>query len=1331
MRKPRKNVVFLIILTAFMSLQFFPLLGLGEFNNKDLLVGQKNLDNADFSSFNLPSEADLSNPKSFSLTNTLKSVFDDKLRDSLLKLEEPFYNNQDYLKVILVFEEDVNKAKRFEIIDSTFEDYKIISNYDIISGTYITISPAELLIKQDVLGEVQEIKKIYKSEVFESPYIIDNSLQLSALDKDSYSNWWLGAVGADNLAYDGSGVRVAVIDTGIYDHPALNIIENQNFVIDENHTKDDYNDDVGHGTHVAGIIGGDGAGSDGEYRGIAPGVSLINARAGNASGLEEADIISAIEWSSKPTNKGGAGADIVSMSFGGGYPYISDLITESITNAQDSYGVIFVASAGNSGPDYFTGSTPASGIDVISVGASDINDKLASFSSWGPTFGYLGYPDVVAPGVNIISAEARNSAISYEERLTGNVFDFSGNADYIPLSGTSMAAPVVSGALAILKEAYPNITPETARIALLEGSKKLLSMRDDDILKSGAGLINVSASLNYLNSLSSNYNDIIKVYPDNLPVKPYDLIRFPGDRQKFNLTVISGTTNTFDIEIPSNIQGISLKSDKISIIFSESGIYFLELDIEVDKDANPGVRDFQLNLTKGGQIYDTIDIHLDIKLPEYSILMESFHGLNDWFPEISYSQIGFYEIMSDIYDMNISIDYSMEYWTPDYNKDTKNSILTEERLAQYDMILLQTPVLPYSPLEMLNLKNYFDNGGNLLFFGTRYQDMVVDNINHLFTYLGVDIQINEENIMNDNWLGIHATVTSQDIMDLNNSSIFNNVSKFQWRYGNSFSVSSNSESIASIDGNTVVAMYNGTQQGRGNVLAFGDFHWAYNRYTELSYSQDHFNLLKNSLDYLLSQEDVAININPGSERSANSLINLSIYIKDQVSETPLTSLEYDDLSVRVENEAFSQEIFMNDSFSSNGIYFNHSYNLPTPSYIPYTFIVNLTIGAESYIKSSKLLYYDASKVPIINNLSSSSEIITRANNETNNLIVNLDKSTYGSIDAFLSIYSYYFSNLEKSVNKTLSLSNFTSNKYRSTFDPQTSDPSGYVLFYVIPSNENYTNPSSPRHLFEIENNSPEILDESSSFNYGGNTDVSFEDTESDDGSLVYTVTHGSTFNFLIDVQDSVNYEDGKSNMRVFINMFMASVTDDGFLIFIFPSTIEVAELTYQIISEKYGGSFIMPNSFEYNTLEGTTTVSTAANFNYLTNQGYLGVLLITVYDNEGGWDDFIIILEITGSPFDVSLIIFVIIAIIASIGIVSLSIYYRRRRRRRRITLAQPEYQEYYYENSYENNEEYLTPVQLDPSGSSIYCPFCGFLIKTPKKFCPSCGESVIFNQEE
>ncbi|MFX1313297.1 MAG: S8 family serine peptidase, partial [Promethearchaeota archaeon] len=934
-------------------------------------------------------------------------------------------------------------------------------------------------------------------------------------------------------------------------------------------------DDVGHGTHVGGIIAGDGTGSDGEYRGVAPGALLINARAGNASGLEEADIISAIEWSSEPENIGGAGADIISMSFGGGYPYISDLITQAISFAKKNYGVIFVASAGNDGPGYFTGSTPAAGVDVISVGATDKYDELASFSSWGPTFGYIGYPDVVAPGVNIISTEAENSIISFEERYKDNYFDFTGAADYIPLSGTSMAAPMVSGALAILKEAFPDLTPESARIALLEGAEKLLDEREEDALKSGAGLINISASLIYLEDQKPDYNDIAKVFPDDLPVKPYNLLNFPGDHLKFNLTIISGDINTYNIKIPSSIQGVSLSIDKTNVPFTEAGINFIELDIEINHNAKAGLRDIKLNISSGGQIYDNVDIMLDIRLPEYRILMESYHGVNDWFPDFSFSQMGFFEAMSDLAEMNISIDYQMEFWTPDYNKYTNNSILTEERLVQYDIVFLQTPILPYSPLEINNLKNYFDNGGNLIFLGTRYQDMAVENINYLFSRLNLDIQINEENIMDAEWLGIGANVNSQSVYNFNNNFIFKGVSKFYWGYGNSFNVLNTADSIATLDNATIAALYNGTSEGKGQFLAFGDLHWIYNKYDLENYIQDHRTLLKNIIDFFISNEDVSISMELSSERTASPQIEIALYLKNQTTESPISS--YNDLELTIKNTTYTKSIILNTSLSNDGIYFNDSFTLPYPSYTTYSIITNLTIDGKEYIKDTKILYYDQNKTPKILNVTISQSIVDRNAGSTINLIAQLDKTTYDSFTGFLSIYSYSFFNSKQTVNKTLTFNPF-GGTYRELFDPDVTDPSGEAIFYIIPSNDYYINPQSPRYTFLIKNNPPEILESSSSFNIDGNQNTVFEDTETDEGTNVYSASQGSKVNFIVDAEDSVYYEDEISEMRVFVNLIISTVSEDGYLIFIFPRNIIVDELQFQSDSRKYEGTFTIPNT---------------------------------------------------------------------------------------------------------------------------------------------------------
>ncbi|MFX0080900.1 MAG: S8 family serine peptidase [Candidatus Hodarchaeota archaeon] len=1330
MRKSGKKVFFIMFICAVVAIQLPVSLRLGAINNYNNFSGQVNGLNTDFLTSNPSDGLQSDNTGSATTSNNDVSIFDDNLKLFLTNISLNSQNHVQDIKVVILFEEEVYPVLREEIIKSVFNDFTIISHYDIISGTYLKLNPLELLSKENSLMKIADIKKIYKSEILENPYILDNSVQLSALNDDDYPNWWLPAIGAESLAYDGSGVRVAVIDTGIYNHPSLNVVANQNFVHDEDPSN--YDDDVGHGTHVAGIIGGDGTGSDGKYRGVAPGVSLINARAGNNSGLEEADIINAIDWSSKPIGLGGADADIISMSFGGGYPYISDLITQAITNAQDAYGVIFVASAGNEGPDYFTGSTPASGIDVIAVGATDQNDELAFFSSWGPTFGYLGYPDVVAPGINIISTEAKGSTISKEERYIGNYFDFSGDADYIPLSGTSMSAPMVSGALAILKDAYPNLTPETARIALLEGASILSSEADDDYLKSGAGLINVSASLNYLDSLSPNYNDTAIVYPDNLPIKPYDLLRFPGDHQKFNLTVLSGKSNTYEIEVPSNIQGVSLTVDKSTIIFSDPGIDFVELDIKIKNDAIPGIREVELNLTVGGQIYDVVNIDLDIRLPEYNILMESYHGLNDWFPEFTFNQMGFYEVMSDISEMNISIDYKMEYWTPDYNKNTSNSILTEERLAQYDLVVLQAPILPYSPYEISNLKNYFDRGGNILFLGTRYQDLVTENINDMFSELGLDIQINEENIMNDNWYGIGASVSSQSVQDFNDPIIFNDVTKFHWLIGNSFTVSNKGESIASINSKTVVAKYNGTSYGKGRFLGFGDLYWIFDYYSSSSYSQDHNNLLENILNFLLPQDDASINIKVDFEYTSNSQVNISLYLKDQTSESPITSMDYDSLEITIKNASYNASIDLNMNYNSSGIYLNDTYNLPAPSYNPYSVIVNLTIGSIIYSKSTKILYFDDSKVPIISSLWASNTNITRAIDESNTLNAELDKSTYGNINGFLSIYSYSFFNSKKSINKTLIFNHSAANNYKNTFYPDKSNPSGYAVFYIIPSNENYTNPYSPRVRFEIVNNPPEILKTTSSFNFDGGSEIIFDDVETDTGTLVYATTQGSTFDFTIDVRDSVDYEDNNSNMRIFINLIMASVTDDNYIIFIFPSSIIVGELSYEALSDKYEGTFTIPNSMNYSSIAGTKSVSTAADYDFSTNKGYLGVLYITAYDSEGEFDEFIIILMISERPIDYSIIILIVVGVIALIAIAGMSIYLVRKKRFTKLVRYEPRHQDYYYQPSYEKEDDtYITPEPITQLGPSMYCPFCGGFIKTPKKFCPHCGESLTFNQQE
>jgi len=613
---------FILISILLISSVVSPVFGTGIINNENQsYLNHLEPNPTEFSIFNSNRETPYisdTNPP----VNKQDAIFGDLLIKELATHKQ---NGVSEIKTIMLFEEITSKSERIEFIDNTLEDYVILDNYDIIPAVYLKCQISELTSKIETLESFTALKKVYQSRNYLLPYFQDEIPSSSALNSNLYPNWWLPAIGGENLAYDGTGVRVAVIDTGIYDHPDINLTANRNFVSSE--SASDYDDLVGHGTHVAGIIGGNGSGSGGLYKGVAPGISLINAKAGDATGLEEGDVISAIEWSVNTAN-----ADIISMSFGDNYPIASDPMILALASVTEN-GVITVSSAGNSGgPEYFSGGSPASGIDVISVGATDSNNNLASFSSWGPSLSYLSFLDVVAPGVNIIAPEAPESIISDRNRFLGGFFDFSGDADYIPLSGTSMSCPIVAGALAIMKQAYPLISPETARIALLEGAQELSDSDDSEFMKSGSGLINITASLEYLDELNatySNINNVARLSPDELPIKPFDLINFPGDIQEFNLTVISGTNNTLNVNHTIFVDGISLSSDKSQIIFNNAGVQFLAFRVEININATPGLRTFELNITSGGRAYDSIMISIDIRFPEHKILMESYHGLMD------------------------------------------------------------------------------------------------------------------------------------------------------------------------------------------------------------------------------------------------------------------------------------------------------------------------------------------------------------------------------------------------------------------------------------------------------------------------------------------------------------------------------------------------------------------------------------------------------------------------------------------------------------------------------------------------------------------------------
>ncbi|GAA3431997.1 S8 family peptidase [Kutzneria kofuensis] len=262
----------------------------------------------------------------------------------------------------------------------------------------------------------------------------------------------IGAPTAWAAGYTGTGVTVAVLDTGVDNtHPdlATQEIGEKNF----SGSPDDQ-DHFGHGTHVASIVAGTGAKSGGKYRGVAPGARILDVKVlgDNGSGADSG-IIEGMQWAAEN------GAKVVNMSLGGEDTPDVDPIEEAVNTLSARYGTLFVIAAGNYGPVTGTIDSPGSADAALTVGAVDRDNQIAEFSGRGPRAeGGMIKPDITAPGVDITAALSSTAKIG-EPAADG----------YTKLSGTSMATPHVAGAAALLAQQHPDLNGTQLK-ALLVGA---------------------------------------------------------------------------------------------------------------------------------------------------------------------------------------------------------------------------------------------------------------------------------------------------------------------------------------------------------------------------------------------------------------------------------------------------------------------------------------------------------------------------------------------------------------------------------------------------------------------------------------------------------------------------------------------------------------------------------------------------------------------------------------------------------------------------------------------------------------------------------------------
>jgi subtilisin family serine protease len=295
---------------------------------------------------------------------------------------------------------------------------------------------------------------------------LDGRRRLSAEDN-------LKQIGAD-VAHErgllGDGVKVAVIDSGIdAEHPDLagQVKAQRNFVASE----EDDRDHVGHGTQVASVIAGTGAQSDGRYLGVAPRAHLIDAKACSSQGCAESAILESLEWAADQ------GARIINLSFGAQDRQGEDLVETAVNKLSKDRGVLVVAAAGNEFGYGFPINSPASAESALAVGAITAFGLPSDFSQRGSLDDLAIKPELVAPGENITAARSRTSP---------------GEGDFTSATGTSIAAPHVAGAAALLSQRHPEWKGDRLKAVLL-GSAKMLDGRST--LEQGAGLVNIPAAL--------------------------------------------------------------------------------------------------------------------------------------------------------------------------------------------------------------------------------------------------------------------------------------------------------------------------------------------------------------------------------------------------------------------------------------------------------------------------------------------------------------------------------------------------------------------------------------------------------------------------------------------------------------------------------------------------------------------------------------------------------------------------------------------------------------------------------------------------------------------
>ncbi len=370
-----------------------------------------------------------------------------------------------------------------------------------------------------------EIKASQALKLAASPFVrwVSPDTQIvhtgGSIDTSSLASTFVQAVGADRVwnespAYlQGQGVTVALVDSGECSTcQDLNTSTNTTRYLASisvlsgagNNSPTDF---YGHGTLVAGVIGANGFGSNGKYMGVAPAINFVSVKVSNNLGeATSSSVVSGLQWVLE--NKVNYNIRVVNLAINSSLPESSH--TNPIDAAVEILwfnGIVVITSAGNNGTS--TLYPPANDPFVITVGATNDNgtsglddDVVASFSAYGITENSIVKPDLVAPGTNLVSIVPSYKNKIFKDHASHRIGESNQTEYYMRVSGTSFAAPVVSGAVALLLQFDPTLTPDQVKYRLMATANK--KWPGYDATKAGAGYLDIYTATHRLTTESAN-----------------------------------------------------------------------------------------------------------------------------------------------------------------------------------------------------------------------------------------------------------------------------------------------------------------------------------------------------------------------------------------------------------------------------------------------------------------------------------------------------------------------------------------------------------------------------------------------------------------------------------------------------------------------------------------------------------------------------------------------------------------------------------------------------------------------------------------------------------